>query len=140
MTYAVVATGGKQYKVELGRTYRVELLAPTDKVVVLDQVLLYVEGDNVQVGTPLVQGVTVTAEVVEAVSPSSKLTIFKYKAKSRYRKTRGHRQKHTLIKVTAIGSKTLSAPAKSPKPAKPAKPANKAKKVTKPRAKKATAK
>jgi large subunit ribosomal protein L21 len=102
MTYAVIAFQGKQYKVEQGQTLTVDLVgaASGDKVEVTD-VLLVSEGKNVKVGTPLVDKAQVTLKVVES-GRDKKLRVFKYKSKSKYRKTIGHRQSISNVEVVAI--------------------------------------
>lgn len=114
MKYAILKTGGKQYKVSVGQTLPVEKLSPTSPTVELTEVLLVVDGEQVEIGTPTVAGVQVTAEVVKE-QKGEKLEIFKYKSKSRYRKHTGHRQRYTLLKVTGIGTKETSAQASPPK-------------------------
>ncbi len=100
MKKAVIATGGKQYLVSEGEQVEVELL-PTGKKVDFDP-LLVIDGDNVSVGKPLVEGAKVSAEVVEQEVKADKVTAIRYKAKKRVRKVRGHRQRHTLVKITKI--------------------------------------
>lgn len=107
MQYAVIATGGKQYKVVVGQTLVVEKLAG-DKEVVFDQVLLVVDGDKVEVGTPTVTGVKVYADYLGDVK-ADKIEVFKYKSKSRYRKHTGHRQGLAQVKITGIGDKVAKA-------------------------------
>lgn len=101
MKKAVIATGGKQYVVAVGDTINVELLKPTGKTVDFEA-LLIVDGDSVQVGTPLVDKAKVTAEVIEADKQADKVTSIRYKAKKRVRKVRGHRQHQTIIKISKI--------------------------------------
>ena len=110
MKYAVIATGGKQYRVQEGDKLEVELLGTADKTVTFSEVLLVVDGEAVNVGTPTVPGVTVTAELMGTVK-GEKIEVFKYKSKSRYRKHTGHRQQYSQVKITAIG-----APDATPKP------------------------
>ncbi|MFA6694405.1 MAG: 50S ribosomal protein L21 [Bacillota bacterium] len=101
MKYAVIQTGGKQYTVTEGDSIRVEKLdAEPGAVVDLDQVLL-IGGDETKVGTPLVEGAKVTAEVVKT-GKGKKIIVFKYKAKKNYRKKQGHRQPYTELKITSI--------------------------------------
>lgn len=112
--FAVVRTGGKQYKVASGDVIHVErLTAETGSTVQLDDVLLLSGGDGIEVGTPVVAGVTVNAEVVgEARGP--KLIIFKKKRRQNYRRKRGHRQDYTVLRVTGFargGIAFASAPA-----------------------------
>lgn len=106
MKYAVIQTGGKQYKVSEGDTIAVERLTvkPEEKMVFDDVLLSVVEG-NVQVGTPYVAGMSVTAEVL-ANMRGEKIRVSKFKAKARYRRTTGHRQELTQLKITQIGKKT----------------------------------
>lgn len=139
MSYAVIATGGKQYKVELGQTLEVELVKKS-KEVIFPEVLLYASGDQVQIGTPTIHGITVKAEVVNEHKKGEKLRVFKYKAKSRYRKLKGHRQAHSLVKIISIGKESLKVATPVKKVAKPVKTpqAPKKKTVTKPKAPKKT--
>jgi large subunit ribosomal protein L21 len=97
---AVILTGGKQYLVEQGQELNVELLDPTIKPSF--DPLLVIDGNNTNVGIPLVDGVKVTAEIVEQVVKADKVTAIRYKAKKRVNKKRGHRQKLTRIKITSI--------------------------------------
>lgn len=97
---AVIATGGKQYLVAVGDELLVDLLAPAKNVSF--DALLVLDGDNVWVGKPLVEGVKVTADITDQLVKAQKVTAIRYKAKKRVRKTRGHRQKHTRIKITKI--------------------------------------
>lgn len=101
MKKAVIATGGKQYLVTEGETLEVELLHSDNKKVSFEA-LLVIDGDKVSVGTPSVEKVKVTAEVVEDELKADKVTSIRYKAKKRVHKVRGHRQRHTVIKVTKI--------------------------------------
>ncbi len=99
--YAIIKTGGKQYCVEEGKKISVEKLdAEVGAEVVFDQVLL-VAGDELQVGQPTVAGAKVTAKVLEQ-GKGAKIRIFKYKAKSNYRRRQGHRQPFTKVEVTKI--------------------------------------
>ncbi|GAB1475322.1 50S ribosomal protein L21 [Bacillota bacterium] len=100
--YAVVETGGKQYKVSEGDTLSVERLQVSegDKVV-LDKVLLYSDGKETKVGTPYVEGVKVEADVV-GNGKGEKVIIFKFKSKKDYRKKQGHRQPYTMLKISSI--------------------------------------
>lgn len=101
MKKAVIQTGGKQYVVTEGETLEVELMADAKGKVTL-QPLLVVDGDKVQVGAPMVSGVTVTADVVEQDVQADKVTSIRYKAKKRVRTVRGHRQHHTVLKIKSI--------------------------------------
>ena len=109
--YAIIQTGGKQYRVQEGDEFKVEkLVANVGDKVVFDEVVA-VGGDKFIVGTPFVEGYAVTAEVLEQ-GKNDKVIIYKYKAKKDYRRKNGHRQPYTLVKVTAIGSGAKKAPAK----------------------------
>jgi len=100
--YAIIKTGGKQYKVQQGDEFKVEKLdAEVGEKVVFDEVLA-VGGDKLIVGNPLVDGYVVNAEVVEQ-GKGDKIIIYKYKAKKDYRRKNGHRQPFTLVKITGIG-------------------------------------
>lgn len=100
--YAVVETGGKQYKVAAGQTVRVEKL-PGEKGgdVVFDKVLLVAGDGKVTVGAPYVSGVTVSAKIVEQ-HRSRKVTHFHYKPKKMIRIKRGHRQPYTALRIESI--------------------------------------
>ena len=100
--YAIVRTGGKQYRVEEGRTLSVELLpAEEGSVVELKDVLLIADDGEVTVGTPVIDGARVLADV-EAHGRDKKIIVFKYKSKVRTRKKTGHRQHLTRLAVTEI--------------------------------------
>ncbi len=101
MKKAVIATGGKQYLVAEGETLEVELLNQEGKTATFVP-LLVIDGDKTTVGTPEVSGAKVTAEVVEANVQADKVTAIRYKSKKRVHKVRGHRQRHTILKVTKI--------------------------------------
>ena len=100
--YAVIATGGKQYKVFEGDTIRVEKI-PGDlgAPVSLDRVLMLSDGDTVKVGQPTLPGVTVTGHIVEQ-DKAKKIIVFKFKKRKRYRRKRGHRQHYTALKIDSI--------------------------------------
>ena len=101
--YAIIRTGGKQYRVQENDEFRVEKLdAEVGDKVVFDEVVA-VGGDELIVGTPLVSGYAVEAEVLEQ-GKADKVIIYKYKAKKDYRRKNGHRQPYTLVKVTGIGA------------------------------------
>lgn len=102
MKKAVIATGGKQYVVAEGETVEVELIKG-DKKTVSFPALLLIDGDKTTVGTPEVSGVTVTAEVSEADVQGDKVTSLRFKAKKRVHTVKGHRQRHTVLKIKKIG-------------------------------------
>lgn len=100
--YAIIVTGGKQYKVEAGDEILVEKLdAEVGAKVELD-VLMTADGENVTVGKPFVEGVKAIGEVVEH-GKGRKVIVFKYKPKKNIRKKQGHRQPYTKVKVVSIG-------------------------------------
>lgn len=100
--YAVIETGGKQYKVEKGGTIQVELLdAEPGKDLTLDRVVLFADGKTVKVGSPVVKGAKVQAKVV-GHSRGKKVIVMKYRAKSRYRRKTGHRQHYTTLRIEDI--------------------------------------
>lgn len=101
MKKAVIATGGKQYVVTEGETLEVELLH-SDKKSMSFEPLLVIDGEATTVGTPTVDKVKVSAEIVTEDKPAEKVTAIRYKAKKRVHKVHGHRQHHTVIKVTKI--------------------------------------
>lgn len=101
MKQAVIQTGGKQYLVKEGETLEVELIKDADKTISF-QPLLLIDGDKTEIGQPVLDKNKVTAEVVEPDVQAEKVTAIRYKAKKRVRKVRGHRQRHTILKVTKI--------------------------------------
>ncbi len=101
MKKAVIATGGKQYIVREGEVLSVELLNIEDKKVTFDG-LLYFDGDDIKVGQPIVDGLKVTAEIVEPDFQDKKVTSIRYKAKKRVHTVHGHRQHLSSIKITKI--------------------------------------
>ena len=100
--YAIIATGGKQYRVSEGDVIYIEKIdAEVDSTVSFDVLLLGNEGD-VKVGTPVVEGVKVEGKVVGQVR-GEKIIVFKYKSKKNYRRKQGHRQPYTKVEITKIG-------------------------------------
>ena len=100
--YAIIKTGGKQYRVAEGDEIYVEKLAANEgDEVAFDQVLTIVNDDDVKVGKPFVEGDKVTAKV-EAQGKAKKILVFKYKAKSNYRRRQGHRQPFTKVVIEKI--------------------------------------
>ena len=116
--YAVIETGGKQYRVQEGDVLTIEKLnvEAGDKVE-FDKVLILAEEGNLKVGSPYVEGAVVSGEVVEN-GKGKKVIIYKYKAKKDYRKKQGHRQPYTMVKIESLGGKAApkkTAPAKEVK-------------------------
>ena len=102
MSYAVIRTGGKQYRVAPGDIIRIEKLAgESGAEVAFTEVLMTGDGEAVQVGTPLIAGARVTAQVVQQ-GKAKKVLVFKKKRRKNYRRHRGHRQLFTAVRVTAI--------------------------------------
>jgi large subunit ribosomal protein L21 len=104
MKYAVIRTGGKQYKVTEGQILEVEHLEATpDSAVTFSDVLLVAGEESPVIGSPLIAGVTVTGKVLGDVK-GEKIRVSKYKAKVRYRRVTGHRQLLTRVQIDKIGS------------------------------------
>lgn len=102
--YAVIETGGKQYKVSEGDVIFIEKLEVTEgDSVTFDKVLVVADGENVTVGAPLVQGATVTAKV-EKQGKAKKIYVFKMKRKKNERKKKGHRQPFTKVTIEKINA------------------------------------
>ena len=100
--YAVIKTGGKQYRVSAGEKLKVEQIpADIGAEITLDQVLFLANGENVTMGAPLVSGATVTAKVV-AHGRGEKVHIYKMRRRKHYRKSQGHRQNYTEIEILGI--------------------------------------
>ncbi len=100
--YAVIKTGGKQYRVASGDKLKIEqLAADVGSEIVIDQVLMVADGDNVSLGTPLVAGASVTAKIVSH-GRGDKVHIFKMRRRKHYRKSQGHRQNYTEIEILGI--------------------------------------
>jgi large subunit ribosomal protein L21 len=100
--YAVVATGGKQYKITEGETLRIEKVdGNVGDSFTFDQVLMVADGENLAVGEPMVAGASVSAHIVEQ-GKSKKILVFKYKRRKRYRRKQGHRQPFTAVKIDNI--------------------------------------
>lgn len=98
-TFAIIATGGKQYRVAPGATIRVEKLdAEPGSTVSFSDVLLLAKGKEVEIGTPHVAGAKISGEVL-AQKRARKVIIFKYHSKTRYHRTKGHRQMYTEVKI-----------------------------------------
>jgi large subunit ribosomal protein L21 len=100
--YAVVNTGGKQYKVQKGETLRIEKIpGEVGSSVTFDKVLMVADGENIRVGQPVLENVAVQAQIVEQ-DKAKKILIFKYKRRKRYRRKNGHRQPFTAIRIDGI--------------------------------------
>jgi large subunit ribosomal protein L21 len=107
--YAVVNTGGKQYKVQQGEVLRVEKI-PGDigSPVTFDRVLMFSDGENVKIGQPVLDDVAVRGHIVEQ-GKAKKIIVFKYKRRKRFRRKQGHRQAYTAVQIDAITTGTATA-------------------------------
>ena len=100
--FAVIKTGGKQYKVSPGQHIKIEKLGAEEGAVIhFDEVLLTVDGEKVEIGTPLVKGAEVEAKVLKQGRDKKKI-VFKYHRKTRYHKKKGHRQPFTEVEIQKI--------------------------------------
>ncbi len=100
--YAVINSGGKQYRVQPGQTVRLEKL-PGDvgSPISFDRILLYSNGENLKIGQPVLEGVKVNGRIVEQ-DKAKKIIVFKYKRRKRYHRKQGHRQFYTAVKIDSI--------------------------------------
>ena len=104
MKFAVINTGGKQYKVAQGDVLKVEKISDTVKVgdkVTFDKVLLVDDGSSTKIGTPTLSGAKVEA-VIKEIGRNQKVTVIKFKQKSRYFKKNGHRQPYSKVEITSV--------------------------------------
>ena len=100
--YAVVTTGGKQYRVQKGETLKIEKISgDIGSQVDFDQILMVSDGDRVEVGQPLVENAVVHGRIVEQ-GKLKKILVFKYKRRKRYRRKQGHRQQFTAVRIDDI--------------------------------------
>ena len=103
MSYAIIQTGGRQFRVQPGDVIDVELLGvEAGKKTSFDEVLLASDGTAVKIGDPVIQGAKVTAEVLEDERKAPKVVSYKFKRRKGYHRTVGHRQKHTRVKIGEI--------------------------------------
>lgn len=103
--YAVIKTGGKQYRVVAGEKIKVEkLVGDVGTKVTLDQILMLADGDKVTIGSPIVKGASIQATVLSH-GRGDKVMIFKFRRRKHYRKTQGHRQSYTEIQIGDIAAK-----------------------------------
>lgn len=108
--YAIIGSGGKQYRTEEGEFVRVEKLpGNVGDEVVFDKVLMHSDGENVNIGQPLLNDVEVKGHIIEQ-GKHRKIIVFKYKRRKRYRKKQGHRQRYTAVRIDNINVKTSDAP------------------------------
>ncbi len=105
MKFAIIETGGKQYKVEEGKTYSFESLDKKEgSAVRFPAVLLFMNGKTVEVGSPMLKNVTVSGKVVSQ-GKAKKVSVIKYKSKVRYRRNKGHRQHFSKVVIEKISTK-----------------------------------
>ena len=103
--YAVVNSGGKQYKVQQGEVLRVEKLSgDVGSPVTFDRVLMFSDGENVRIGQPVLDSVAVEGHIVEQAK-AKKIIVFKYKRRKRFRRKNGHRQEFTAVLIDSIKAK-----------------------------------
>jgi len=102
--YAIFRSGGKQYKAEPGQVVQLEKLSgAVGESIALDQVLLLADGDQIQVGQPIIEGLSVTGKIVNQ-GRHRKILVFKHKRRKDYRKKQGHRQSFTAVLIQDIGT------------------------------------
>jgi len=100
--YAVIKTGGKQYKVEEGQILRVEKLdGETGSDIQFNDVLLYSDGEKITLGAPVIENAVVSGNIIEQAK-GKKVIVFKYKRRKAYKRMRGHRQLYTAVKINSI--------------------------------------
>ncbi len=114
--YAVVNTGGKQYKVQQGQVLRIEKI-PGDvgKPVTFERVLMYSDGENISIGQPALNDIAVEGHIVEQ-GRAKKIIVFKYKRRKRYRRKKGHRQEFTAVRIDGINTKAKKSSATKAEP------------------------
>jgi large subunit ribosomal protein L21 len=114
--YAVVNSGGKQYKVQKGEVLKLEKISgDVGNSVTFDRVLMFSDGENVSIGQPVLDGVSVEGHIVEQ-GKAKKVIVFKYKRRKRFRRKNGHRQEFTAVQIDSIKAKgTKAAKAAEPK-------------------------
>ncbi|MDP2646201.1 MAG: 50S ribosomal protein L21 [Desulfobacterales bacterium] len=100
--YAVLNTGGKQYKVQEGETLRIEkMYGEVGSPIIFDTVLMYADGEDVRIGKPVLENLRVKGHIVEQ-GKAKKIIVFKYKRRKRYRRKQGHRQPFTAVRIDQI--------------------------------------
>ena len=112
--YAVVNSGGKQYKVQQGEVLRVEKISgDVGSPVTFDRVLMFADGENVSIGQPVLDGVSVEGTIVEQ-GKAKKIIVFKYKRRKRFRRKNGHRQQFTAVQIDTINKGATAKKASEP--------------------------
>jgi len=108
--YAIIRSGGKQYRTQEGEFLRVEKLpGNVGDEIIFDKVLMFADGDNVDLGRPLLENFAVKGHIVEQ-GKHRKIIVFKYKKRKRYRRKQGHRQQYTAVRIDHIGLKASETP------------------------------
>ncbi len=102
--YAIIEDGGRQFKVSEGDLLRIDLIEVGDETetVEFDRVLLVSDGEKITVGTPVVEGAKVSADILKPRVSGKKVRVFKFKRRKGYRRNKGHRQKYTEVRITKI--------------------------------------
>lgn len=114
MQYAVIRSGGKQYKIKVGDTLELDKLSQENKNIVFDDVLLVVDNGAATVGKPIISGARVEAKLVENIK-GKKIRVMKFKAKSRYRRITGFRPQLSVVKIEKIETSSKNAQEKNTK-------------------------
>ncbi len=100
--YAVIETGGKQYKVAPGETIQIEKIEqPVGSMVTFEKVLLVADGEQIKVGTPILDGSKVCGEITNQIK-GDKITVIKFRRRKHYMRKQGHRQLYTMVKINTI--------------------------------------
>lgn len=116
MQYAVIRSGGKQYKIKVGDTIELDKISPENKNIVFDDVLLVVDSGAATVGKPIISGARVEAKLIENIK-GKKIRVMKFKAKSRYRRITGFRPQLSVVKIEKIETSSKNAQEKNTKTA-----------------------
>ena len=116
MQYAVIRSGGKQYKIKVGDTLELDKLSSENKNIVFDDVLLVVDNGSATVGKPIVSGARVEAKLIENIK-GKKIRVMKFKAKSRYRRVTGFRPQLSVVKIEKIDTSSKNVQEKNTKTA-----------------------
>ncbi len=104
--YAIIKDGGRQHTVQVGDVVDVDLRsAEQDSTIQFDQVILFQDGEDLRIGSPLVEAVAVEGKVVDPLVAGPKLKVQKFRRRKDSKKARGHRQKYTRVRITSIGGK-----------------------------------
>lgn len=116
MQYAIIRSGGKQYKIKVGDTLELDKLSAENKNIVFDDVLLVVDNGVITIGKPIITGARVEAKLVENIK-GKKIRVMKFKAKSRFRRTTGFRPQLSVVKIEKIETNAKSSKEKNTKTA-----------------------